>query len=313
MTDTVAIIGAGLIGRAWAIVFARAGVQVRLHDIDPDGLDRARRAIAVSLDDLRACDLVPEVKTVEARISYHSTLADALAGATYAQECGPEKVDAKAKIFSAMEDAAAPGTILASSTSGIVASQFTNHLARPEDCLVAHPVNPPSLVPLVEIAPSPSTGERAVETTMALMHQIGQTPILVRREIDGFILNRLQGALLTEALRLYRDGYASAEDIDKAVRDGLGRRWAFMGPLETIDLNAPGGAGDYATRYGPIYAAADAERGESPWQDDVIGRLVAELRTMRPATKLPERQEWRDRRLMALTAHLSTARDEIGP
>jgi L-gulonate 3-dehydrogenase len=308
MTRRIAVIGAGFIGRAWAIVFARAGFSVALHDPDTAILERAPRALDVALVDIHAAGLVTESPPViAARIEIVEDVAAALAGAEYAQECGPEDVALKREIFATLDAAATADTILASSTSGIVASRFVGQLRNPGRCLVAHPVNPPYLIPLVEVAPAPETDPEVTERTMALMAAVGQSPILVRREVDGFILNRLQGALLNEGLRLYRDGYASVEDIDRAVRDGLGRRWAFMGPMETIDLNAPGGAADYARRYGPIYSAADARRDIHPWQPDVINRLDAELRAARPLSALDERREWRDRRLMALAAHLAQA------
>jgi len=313
MGSTVAVIGAGLIGRAWAIVFARAGVPVRLFDVDQSTLKAAREAMATSLHDLEAAGLISASGEILDRVTLSSDLHDALQGADYVQECGPENTDIKRSIYSELERHAYGNAILASSTSGIVASEFTGHLERPWRCLVAHPVNPPYLVPLVEVVPGPQTAPEVVERTMALMRQIGQKPIHVRREIEGFVLNRLQGALLTEALRLFQDGYVSAEDIDKTVKDGLGLRWSFMGALETIDLNAPGGVVDYARRYGPLYTTVDMQRtGPAPWNDEVLAALETELRRQRPAAELPARQEWRDRRLMALVAHKQAATDELG-
>ncbi len=305
--ERIGVLGAGLIGQAWAIVFARGGHDVALTDIDAGVTAAARDRIAATLEDFRAAGLIDDPAAILARIACHDDVAAAMAQATYVQECGPENVAIKRDIFAELEGMTSTGTILASSTSGIVASEFNTGMRDRSRALVAHPVNPPSMVPLVEVAPSPDTAEEATARTMALMEAVGQSPILVRREIEGFVLNRLQGALLNEALRLFGEGYASAEDIDRAVRDGLGRRWAFMGPLETIDLNAPGGAGDYATRYGPIYARVDARRDGDPWDRAVIDRLVAELREARPQDALKERQNWRDRRLMALTAHLDAA------
>ncbi len=124
---------------------------------------------------------------------------------------------------------------------------------------------------------------------------------MVRREIDGFILNRLQGALLTEAFRLVRDGYVSPQDLDKTVKDGLGLRWSFMGPFETIELNAPDGIPDYWRRYAPFYRRlAAAPPGPDAWDEAALGRVTAE----RPAAAgLQARQSWRDRRLTALVAH----------
>ncbi|QOR39069.1 3-hydroxyacyl-CoA dehydrogenase [Billgrantia diversa] len=304
MTARIGIVGAGLIGRAWAIVFARAGMSVCLYDVDAGALDKAREAIRQSLDDLRQAGLIDEVDAPLALIQTESDLARAMASAEYIQECGPENVEAKRRIYSDLEAVVAEDTVLASSTSGIAASQFTDHLRHPERCLVAHPVNPPYLIPLVEVAPAPATSEAAVSRTMRLMEQANQAPILVRKEIQGFILNRLQGALLNEALRLFRDGYVSAEDLDKTVKHGLGLRWSFMGPFETIDLNAPSGVVDYGQRYGPLYRDVDRQRGnDDPWEAATLGALDEERRAQLPSDGLADRQAWRDRRLMALMAH----------
>jgi 3-hydroxyacyl-CoA dehydrogenase len=136
------------------------------------------------------------------------------------------------------------------------------------------------------------------------MTQIGQSPVLVRREVEGFILNRLQGALLREAWDLFEAGYASAEDIDKTVSEGLGLRWSFMGPIETIDLNAPGGVADYAARLGPLYHSIQKSRTDpQPWSAELIGDVDKERRAALPSDKLAARRNWRDRRLMALAAH----------
>lgn len=313
MIDTVAVVGAGLIGRAWAIVFARAGVPVRLHDADPDALEAADARIAEALQDLRRFGLIEDPDAVRARVATRPELDAALDGAGYVQECGPETVEAKRELFARLDAAAAPATILASSSSGIVASRFTDHLAHPERCLVAHPVNPPYLIPLVELCPAPTTDPGTVTAARQLMERVGQSPITVRKEVRGFALNRLQGALLNEALRLYEDGVASAEDLDRTIRDGLGLRWSFMGPFETIDLNAPGGLRDYAERYGPLYEEMGREQADPrPWSPDTVAGLERERRARLEVDGLGARQDWRDRRLMALIAHKRAAREDIG-
>ncbi|RUR32654.1 3-hydroxyacyl-CoA dehydrogenase [Vreelandella nanhaiensis] len=304
MTARIGIIGAGLIGRAWAIVFARSGMSVCLYDVDASALGQVRDGIRQSLQDLLQADLIEDIEAPLSLIQTENDLAHAMRGVEYVQECGPEDIDAKRRIYSELESVVAIDTVLASSTSGIAASRFTNHLKHPERCLVAHPVNPPYLIPLVEVAPSPDTSEAAVNRTMQLMEQAQQTPILVRKEVQGFILNRLQGALLNEALRLFRDGYVSAEDLDKTVKHGLGLRWSFMGPFETIDLNAPNGVVDYGQRYGPLYRDVDRQRSDDdPWDTATLAALGQERRSQLPSEGLAERQAWRDRRLMALMAH----------
>jgi 3-hydroxyacyl-CoA dehydrogenase len=232
------------------------------------------------------------------------TLADALDGAVYVQESLPELPEVKREIFAALDALAAPDTVLASSTSAIPGSTFTEGLAGRARCLVAHPVNPPHLVPLVELCGAPWTTPATIERARALLTRAGQVPITVRRELEGFILNRLQSALLNEAFRLIDQGYVSADDLDKTMKDGLGLRWAFMGPMETIDLNAPAGVADYLARYSPFFRRLDAEiKAAAPWRDALGPQLEAERRRAVPATELAARQAWRDRRLMALLAH----------
>lgn len=305
MIDTVAVVGAGLIGRAWAIVFARAGIDVMLYDTDPDIVDRALAVMAGDLQELADHDLVGDPGEIFARIRPVRDLASALEGVGYVQESGPEDPGIKSVLFKHLDALAPPDAILASSSSGIPASVFTVGLPGRHRCLVAHPVNPPSLIPLVELVPAPWTTSAVVETCRTLMIGCGQEPITLTREIEGFVLNRLQGALLNEALRLAEDGYASVEDIDKAVSQGLGLRWAFMGPFETIDLNAPGGLADYARRYGPLYERmARSQADPRPWSPTLIDRLDAARRRILGRDALARRQAWRDRRLMALRTHL---------
>lgn len=302
--EKIAIIGAGLIGRGWAMVFARAGHEVALYDVDAPALKSNLAVIRGALKDLRAAGIVKEAPDkIYRRIRAAASLADALAGADYAQENVRETLAAKKEIFAAMDLLARPKTILASSTSTIPASAFTEALKGRKRCLVAHPVNPPHLVPVVELCPAPWTSKRVLARARALHESVGQVPITVKKEIQGFILNRLQASVLNEALSLYADGYASAADIDKTMRDGLGLRWSFMGPFETIDLNAPGGVADYASRYGQVMYEQVCSQAPRRWEKDVIARLARERRTALPASDLAQRQAWRDRRLMALAVH----------
>jgi 3-hydroxyacyl-CoA dehydrogenase len=177
-------------------------------------------------------------------------------------------------------------------------------------CLVAHPVNPPSLVPLVELCGAPWTSQDTLERARVFYEQAGQKPVTVNREISGFLLNRLQGAVLDEALSLYEQGYASAADLDTVMRDGLAMRWSFMGPFETIDLNAPGGVADYAQRYGGTYRSIAETRVPFDWAAATLDRLDAERRAALPRERIEERSRWRDRRLMALLAHRRALKDK---
>jgi L-gulonate 3-dehydrogenase len=302
--STIAVIGAGLIGRSWAIVFARAGFQVNLWDPFPHQTEAAIAFIAERLPELREAGLLPDEPAVTlARITPSPSMREAVRDVVHVQENGPEQVPAKQALFAELDDAVDPDVVLASSTSGIPASAFTEKLKYRGRCLVAHPVNPPYLVPLVEICPAPWTDANVVERTRDLMRRAGQVPATVKKEMDGFALNRLQGALLAEAFRLLADDVISPTDLDALVKHGLGLRWSFMGPLETIDLNAPGGLRDYCNRYGPLYAKLQEQAVPLQWGEALVNRLHEARRDELPLNMTPVRQEWRDRRLMALLAH----------
>lgn len=304
MDKTIAVIGAGLIGRAWSMVFARAGWSVRLADSDPDQLARARAFVAASLDEQQQYGLVTDARDALARIEYVADLESAVASADWVQENLPEKVDVKREVFAQLDRHARPDAVLASSTSAIPASRFTESLAGRARCLVAHPVNPPHLVPIVELCGAPWTAPETIDRAERVFASVGQVPVVVRRELDGFVLNRLQGALLSEAMRLVGEGYVSADDLDKTVRDGLGLRWSFLGPMATIELNAPGGVADYCARYGDFYRRLAADpAGPDVWDAGNAAKVGAALGTPRSSAVREARTRWRDRRLMALVAH----------
>lgn len=309
----VAIIGAGFIGRAWAISYARAGHDVTLWDGQQDAPRAALAYIDALLPDLAANGLLDEpVAAVRARMSAAPTLEAALDGTDHVQENTFEDVAVKREIFARLDRLAAPQAVLASSTSAILPSLFTESLAGRRRCLVVHPLNPPYLIPAAEVVPAPWTDPAIVERTAAFLRAAGHAPIVMQRELDGFVMNRLQGALLEEAFRLVADGYASIEDVDIGLREGLALRWSFMGPFETIDLNAPGGVRDYVERYESAYIRLHpAQQRRADWQG-ALPEVEAARRHLLPADKLAERQAWRDRRLMALAAHKRRAAREIG-
>lgn len=300
----IAVIGAGLVGHGWAISFARAGYEIALFDPDPGRSEQALERIAEIQPELRVAGLLDPDTDLLARIDPCSSVEAALDGADYVQESGPERIEVKRAIFAELDRLAPIRTILATSSSGIPISRIAEQLDGRARCLVAHPANPPYLLPIVELVPAPWTAESAVTTAEALLSAAGHATIRLRKEVDGFILNRLQGALLHEAFRLVEDGVATAEDVDRTVRDGLGLRWSFMGPFETIDLNAPAGLADYVERLGAMYLGLAEERGPPrPWGPDLVARIDAERRDWLPAASLAARAAWRDRRLMALCAH----------
>jgi len=309
--EKIAVIGSGLIGRAWTMVFARAGHSVKVFDNVPGAVDKALALIATSLGELKDTGLInEEPAAIMKRIAPARTLEEAVGDADYVQENTSEKPEVKREVYRMLDEAAPAHCILASSTSTIQTSRFSEGLKGKQRCIVAHPVNPPHVVPIVEISPAPWTSPDVIEKTRALHIKVGQVPITVKKEVEGFILNRLQAALLREAWRLVGEDFVSAEDLDKTIRDGLGLRWAFMGPFETIDLNAPGGVSDYAARFGSAFESMMGNVEYKPWDEDLIARVEAQRRELMPHEKHAEREAWRDRRLMALVAH-KRAQDKL--
>ena len=300
--ERIAIVGSGLIGRAWAVVFAGGGCDVALYDSGAGVADKARTLVAEGLDELAAHGLVNDPTPAAARVRAAASLAEVLDGATFVQENTPETLETKREIFVALDRLAAPDAILASSTSTIVASTFTETLQGRHRCLVAHPVNPPHLVPLVELVAAPWTAPAVVARAKALYEAVGQVPIVVKREVDGFILNRLQAVLLSEAFRLVEDGYVTPQDLDQTLKHGLGLRWSFMGPFETIELNAPGGIPDYCRRYGPSLSRLSAA-DPAIYDGEKLSRIMAQWPNALTPDQVAARMRWRDRRLAALKAH----------
>ena len=300
----VAIVGVGLIGRAWAAIFARAGWQVRLTDPHAETLAAAPGLIRDELHALARHSLADDPDGAASLVSAAASLAEAVKDVEFVQENGPENIDQKIRIFAELDRLAPRDALLVSSTSAIVASRFTENLAGRARCLVGHPVNPPHLVPLVELCGAPWTAPEAIDRARKIYREIGQVPVTVNREINGFVLNRLQGALLAEAFRLVGEGFISAEDLDHTMKDGLGLRWSLLGPFETIELNAPGGIPDYCARYTGFYkelaaSAAGPEVYQSPNADRVIAAWPHQPSPQRIAALTLARNE----RLAALAAH----------
>jgi 3-hydroxyacyl-CoA dehydrogenase len=301
----VAVVGAGSIGVAFALVFTRAGHAVRLFDPDADARRRADETFRARAADLSVAGLLDETPDLPAsRLSLHASLAEAVADVTLVVECAPERVEVKQAIFAELDRLAPPDAVLASASSALPASRYTAGLAGRARCLVAHPGNPPYLIPVVEIVSTPFTEPAAADRAAALFAGAGMRPVRVGKEVEGFVFNRLQGALLREAYCLVRDGVASVEDIDTVVRDGLGPRWSLIGPFETVDLNTRGGIASHAQKMGPAYERMGAERGQhDPWTADLVEKVAGERRSALPLDQWEDRVAWRDRALMELVAH----------
>ena len=301
---TIAVIGAGSIGTAFAIAFARAGLTVRVQDPDEERRAAVPDEIVARLEDLTHFDLVQEdAPKIQRRIAFTGVLAEAVAGADYVQECAPERLDLKRELFAELDRLAPPAAVLASSSSAIQPSRFAADLPGQARCLVAHPGNPPYLLSVVEIVPAPFTSPETIARAEQVCAQAGLAPIRVRKEVEGFVFNRLQGALLREAYCLVRDGVASVDDIDRLVREGLGLRWSVIGPFETADLNTRGGIASHAEKMGPAYARMGAERGQNDaWSPELIESVEQERRRHLPLDQWAERVAWRDCAIMAMLA-----------
>ena len=309
--EKIAVIGCGLIGQGWAAVFAQAGFEVAMYDVSAEAADLALKAMEKRISDLAEFDLVApsDASQILQRIKLAASLEEALDQAIYVQENGPEDVGIKNQITEALDAIAASDVPIGSSTSGISASRYCKDIEGRHRCLVVHPINPPHLHPAVEIVPTPWTDQNAISMVNDLMIKCGRETIVLSEEIDGFIVNRLQGALLEEAFKLVGNGIVSAEDLDKAICDGLGLRWSIMGPMQTIHLNAPGGVTDYVARYGSMYRGFGIGSCEGvDWASVAKDKLAAEMAERTPVANIPEAQIARDRKLMALLRHKAQSR-----
>ncbi|XP_051259612.1 lambda-crystallin homolog [Dicentrarchus labrax] len=249
----ISVIGSGLIGRSWAMVFVSGGYSVKIYDNQPGQAAKAITEIRKQLEELEGAHMLRGELTATQQLALLSSsddLAQALEGAFFVQECVFEQLEVKQSVFQDIERLVGKDVILSSSTSCLVPSNVFSKVQNRSRCLVSHPVNPPYYVKLVELVPHPETATTVVDTTHALMTKVGQAPVCLKKEIDGFALNRVQAAIIAESWRLVQDGIISVKDIDLVMSEGLGMRYAFIGPMETMHLNAPEGLEDYMKRYG---------------------------------------------------------------
>lgn len=300
--EIACVLGAGSIGVAFAVVLARAGFRVRMWDAYPEALDRAQLEFAEKLEMLFIAG-GNGIAAMRALVSWHVKLEDAVSGAALIQECVPEQLGLKQELFERVSSVARVDAVLASSTSALKSSDIAEGSRAKERMLVAHPANPPFLLPVIEIVPSTYTSQQYLDRATDLYTRAGLRPVLIRREVEGFVFNRLQGALLREAYCLVRDGVASVADIDDIVRLGLGRRWSVIGPFETVDLNTRGGIESHAVKMGPAYERMGAERGQhDPWTPDLVADVVRQRRALLDIDQWESRVRWRDEQLLRFFA-----------
>ncbi|XP_073899775.1 lambda-crystallin homolog isoform X5 [Castor canadensis] len=287
------------------MLFASGGFQVKLYDIEQQQITSALDSIRKEMKSLEQCGALKGSLSAEQQLSLISgcaNIAEAVEGAVHIQECVPENLELKKKIFTQLDGLVDDRVVLSSSTSCLLPSKLFVGLAHVKQCIVAHPVNPPYYVPLVELVPHPETSPATMDRTHALLRKIGQSPVRVLREIDGFVLNRLQYAIISEAWRLVEEGIVSPSDLDLVMSDGLGMRYAFIGPLETMHLNAEGMI-SYCDRYSEGMKRVLKTFGPIP----EFSRATVEKVNQDLCLKVPDdpghlaaRRQWRDDCLMRL-------------
>lgn len=300
----VGIIGSGLIGRSWAMLFASVGYRVSLFDVELSKADAALADIEKQLKTLEENDLLRGNLRAEEQLKLvqkSATMAECVRGAVHVQECVFENLDLKRKVFRELDQMADDRVVLCSSSSCFPASEFSAELKHRQRVIVGHPVNPPYYVPLVEIVPAPWTDPEVTGRTRAIMEDVGQKPVVLKKEVDGFVLNRIQYAILNECWRLIDDGVVDTADVDAVVSEGLGMRYAFLGPLETAHLNAEG-MEEYCQKYAKGIVRVSESFGPVPKYDGAtLEKVNRELLDKVPLQDLPERRRWRDSRLAALS------------
>ena len=296
----MAIVGAGSIGLAWSVVFARAQWQVSVFDIAAHMREAAPAGIERRLGDLHQAGLLAEpVEAIMARITVTDGLSETVDGVTWVQESVVENVADKRELFTQLDELTHGSAVLASSSSMIAASRWADTLPSRHCCLVVHPGNPPYLLTVAEVVPASFTSEETIRRAQLVLEAVGMSPVLVQGEPEGFVFNRLQGALLREAYCLVRDGVISPADVDRVVKEGLGRRWAVLGPFETSHLNTRGGIRRHAELLGPAYERMGAERGQhDPWTPNLVAMVAADLEARLPMDRWEEHVANRDAALL---------------
>lgn len=295
----VAVIGTGVIGASWCTCFLAHGFEVVASDPAPGAEQRLREQMARQWPGAQALGAVPG--SAPEQLRFCSDAREAVAQADFVQENGPERLEFKRELFALLDAAAPAHAVLASSSSGIPASEFQTACARPERVLIGHPFNPPHIIPLVEVVGGRLTSPEVVRSAMEFYEAAGRRPIHIRKELKGFVTNRLQAALWREAYGLVHAGVASVEDIDTAIANGPGLRWAILGPFATQHLSGgPGGLAHVLEHLGPPM--------DGFWQDLFPTRLTDEVKQSVLAGAREEMRDWdmdevvreRDRILIAL-------------
>jgi carnitine 3-dehydrogenase len=304
---TIAVIGTGAIGASWAALALARGFEVIAADPAPGAGQALRDTVATRLAEFSDPDRGDPARG--GRLSFTGDTREAAAAADLVLENGPERLEVKREIFAALDQAARPDVLLASSSSGLPPSSFQDACARhPERVLVAHPFNPPHLVPLVEIVGGRQTSEEAVQSALEVFRHLGKRPIRIRGERPGHVANRLQAALWREAYYLVGEGVVSVQDIDTAISAGPGLRWALLGPFATQHLSGGGGGLEHVLAHlGPPMVDWWHDLGAPELTPELVAALVAGVREElagEDENDLMARRDLALRELMATKARL---------
>jgi len=308
----VALLGAGVIGGGWAARFLLSGWDVRLHDPDPDAGRKVAAVVENARRAWRSLTLAP--LPAEGTLTIAGSLEEAVAGACFVQESAPEREQLKQELLARAEVAAPPDAVFASSTSGLRPSRLQAEMARPERLVVGHPFNPVYLLPLVEVCGGERTAPESCRRAAAVYRSVGMAPLLLRREIDGFVADRLMEAMWREALWMVADDVATASEIDDAIRLGPGLRWSFMGVFLTYRI-AGGEAGmrHFLAQFGPALQWPWTRLTDVPeLTDELIGRIVEQSDEQASGRSPEELERERDDRLVAVLQALRGAQAGAG-
>lgn len=293
--EKVAIIGVGVIGRSWAAAFIRAGFDVSIYDASASVRQCALAQIEQLTDGIGI-----DPSFTRAHVRVFEDLGAAVEGASAVQESVVEDVKVRRALYEQLSSLVEADAIIGSSSSAIPGSAFLEGLPIAPQAMVVHPTNPPHLVPLTELCPTPWTTQDVVERWMQTCRRIGQVPVLIRKEVPGFVLNRLQVAVVMEAMSLVERNVIDPIDLDAVMKFGLALRWAFMGPFETGHLNADGGFAEYMTKYRSSFENTFDDLDQTfRISDEIVERVDAALRQAIPQT-VRERQSWRDHILVEM-------------
>ncbi len=298
MVKRVAVIGAGTIGASWTAYFLSRGLEVAAYDPSPGAPDLIRRTIAAAWPVLQRLGAKPDANPEGWR--FLTDPVAAVEGAGFVQESAPERYEVKQQLLPAIAAVLGPDVVIASSSSGLLASRLTEGCAHPERVLIGHPFNPPHLVPLVEVV-GPHCSRAAIEAAMAFYRGIGKYPIEIRKEVPGHLANRLQAALWREAVHLVADGVASVADVDAAISEGPGLRWALMGPHTTFHMaGGEGGMDAFMHHLMPAVTSWWADLGTPAVTPELQAKLVEGVKAATDAKPIPEMARRRDEFLTAL-------------